>query len=101
MGLRRKNLEPVGPPPGWVVSEEYKVSAAVTLKKGDECKLKNAQGTFVFLKHVVNTNMNPPSEWIDLWGGTTGYQQHRSVNVDMVKPVPSKRGSKRNNPGTE
>lgn len=101
MAARRKSSEPVGPPPGWEVSEEYQLTSTVTLRKGDECKIKNAQGSFVFIKHVVNTNKNPPAEWIDLWGGSTGYQQHRSVPVDMVKPMPVKRGRKRKNPDTE
>jgi hypothetical protein len=95
---RRKKTEPVGPPKGWIVSDEYQISPQVVLEKGDECKIKGEQGKYKFVRHVVNTNLDPHAEWVDLWGGTANYAQLRSVHVDKLAHIPKRRSSKRKNP---
>lgn len=91
MSKKLKATKPVGPPDGWVVSTAYQLSPQVTLSKGDACRITGEQGTFVFMRHVVNTKLNPVSEWIDLWGGSSGHAQWRSVKVDRLKHMPKKR----------
>lgn len=98
MAKRRTSSEPLAPPPGWVISEHYTLSPNTTLEKGDQCLLKGQQGTYTFVKHVVNTKLDPPSEWVDVWGGMSGHSQHRSVKPDQLKPIPVKRSRKTRNP---
>lgn len=92
---RKKTSPPTESNPWWNISDEYQLSPNVTLKKGDPCLLKGQQGSFVFVKHVINTKVDPPSEWVDVWGGVAGHSQHRSVKPEMLKPVPTKRIKKR------
>lgn len=99
---RTKNVKttkaPVGPPPGWLVAEMYQISPQVTLFKGDECRIKGEQGKYKFIRHVINTNLRPHSEWIDLWGGSHGHGQWRSVRVERIKHIPKKRPRKKKEP---
>ena len=95
----RQTPKPVaGPPPGLMVANIYTLPNKVTLETGDKCKVKGELGTFKFQRHVINTNLRPHSEWIDLWGGRTGYEQYRSVKVDRIKHIPEKRTRKRKAP---
>jgi len=98
---RKRKTQPIGPPEGWVISEEYQISAQITLNKDDECKIKGEQGKFVFKRHVVNTNLNPASEWIDLWGGSHGHGQWRSITPDRLKHIPAKRSREQKNPQSQ
>jgi hypothetical protein len=96
MPKKAKPTEPVGPPKGWVVCETFQMSPQVTLSKGDECRVKGEQGKFVFLRHVWNTNTN--SEWVDVWGGSAGHSQWRSVRIERLKHIPKKRSRKQKEP---
>jgi|SRR5210317_130745 len=98
---RKKKTQPVGPPEGWVISEEYQISSQITLGRGDVCKIKGERGTFVFKRHVVNTNLTPASEWIDLWGGSHGHGQWRSITPDRLKHIPTKRRRTKKNPQSQ
>jgi len=98
MARKLKTTKPVGPPQGWVVSDSYQISPQVTLTKGDECRIKGEQGKYKFMRHVVNTNLDPQSEWIDLWGGSHGHGQWRSIQVERLKHIPQKRVRKKKEP---
>ena len=98
MPRKLKTTKPVGPPQGWVVHDSYQLSAQVTLSKGDECRIKGEQGKYKFIRHVVNTNLDPQSEWIDLWGGSHGHGQWRSIRVERLKHIPKKRARKKKEP---
>lgn len=91
---RTKKTAPVGPPSGWVISTTYRLSPQIELNEGDLCKVKGEQGTFTFKRHVINTNLEHNPEWIDLYGGTTGYAQWRSFPPEKVTHIPKKRGKK-------
>lgn len=96
MSRKRKTTKPVELPKGWVVSTEYQLSPQVTLQKGDECRIKGEQGKYIFMRHVVNTNID--SEWVDLWGGSHGHGQMRSIHVDRLKHVPQRRTRRKKEP---
>jgi hypothetical protein len=96
MARKKKETQPVGPPEGWLVSEEYQISPQVTLSKGDECRIKGEQGKYKFIRHVINTNLD--SEWVDLWGGSHGHGQWRSVHTHMLKHIPEKRSRRKKEP---
>ena len=98
MARKLKTTKPVGPPEGWVVSDSYQISAQVVLAKGDECRIKGEQGKYKFMRHVVNTNLDPHSEWIDLWGGSHGHGQWRSIQIDRLRHIPKKRARKKKEP---
>jgi len=87
-----KKAKTVPPPPnGWVIEQFYYISPQVTLHAGDTCKVKGERGTFVFKRHVVNTNFTPVEEWVDVYGGSYGREQYRSIDVSRIKHVPKRR----------
>ena len=98
MSRKKKTTKPVGPPAGWVVSDTYQVSPQVILNKGDECRIKGEQGKYTFMRHVINTNHDPQSEWIDLWGGSHGHGQYRSIHIERLKHIPAKRSRRKKEP---
>jgi len=89
----------VGDPAGWIIQTSYRVSPQIELNLDDLCKIRGEQGLFKFKRHVINTNVTPPSEWIDLFGGTTGTNQWRSIKPERLQHIPKKRGRKKSGSG--
>lgn len=98
MPRKKTTTKPAGPPQGWVVAEAYQLSPQITISKGDECRIKGEQGKYKFMRHVINTNRTPESEWVDLWGGSLGHEQWRSITIDRLKHVPERRPRKKKEP---
>ena len=98
MSRKKKTTAPIGPPAGWVVSDTYQISPQITLNKGDECRIKGEQGKYTFMRHVINTNLDPQREWVDLWGGSHGHGQFRAIHTDRLKHVPEKRSRRKKEP---
>lgn len=90
----RKSKVPVTPPDGWVIEDFLYISPQVTLHAGDKCKVTGERGTFTFKRHVVNTKYNPIEEWVDVFGGSYGREQYRSVAVNKIKHIPKRRKKK-------
>ena len=90
MAGKRKVVEVNYPPDGWVINLQYEVSPNLFIEVGDACKIKGEQGQFVFKRHVVNTNVSPEQEWVDVWGGTSGYGSWRSIYTNRLV-VPRKK----------
>lgn len=98
MAKKLKASTPVEPPKGWEITHSYQLSPQVTLYKGDECRIKGEQGKYRFIRHVINTNLDSDSEWVDLWGGSHGHGQWRSIRPDCLKHIPKKRARKKKVP---
>ena len=99
----KKAKVPVQPPEGWVIENHFTLSPQVTLYSGDKCRVKGERGVFTFKRHVVNTKFNPISEWVDVYGGSYGREQYRSLPVERIKHIPKRRTKKKSptkKPGT-
>jgi len=93
MPARRTNNVKVEPPQHWEIYNEYTVDKNTVLEAGDECKIKGQQGTYKFIRFVINKEIENHEGWIDLFGGPANYGSYRSVKPDMVKPN-KRRGKK-------
>jgi hypothetical protein len=82
-------------PKGWIIHDELKISATIILKSGDTCRIKGEQGVFTFKRHVINTSTDPHAEWVDLFGGSVGHGQWRSVRKERVVHIPKRRKKKK------
>jgi hypothetical protein len=72
-------------PEGWVVSTEIQIHGRYIVP-GTELKIEGRRGRFRFIKHV-KTNT---TEWVDVWGGSTGSENWSSFHPDKIKRVHSK-----------
>jgi hypothetical protein len=85
-------------PEAWVVSDSYQVSPRVSVRRGQQCRIKGERGLFVFWDHVVN----PPRgrrrkavEWVTVCGPCPGVNQFRAFRPDRIGRVYDDRPKRR------
>lgn len=85
---RKKTLVPVAPKPcdKWVVLTEIQVNGRY-VSKGTELKISGVRGRYRFIKQVTTEK---GITWVDVYGGTKGYECIRSFSPDQIKTVHSK-----------
>ena len=94
MSKRKISNEKPEPPAHWDISETFLIDGKTEICSGEECKIKNDQGTYKFLRFVVNTKIKNHEGWVDLYGGPANYGSFRSVKPNMIKAIPKKRQKK-------
>lgn len=65
----------------------------VTVTKGDEVKVDGLRGRFWFRAHI-EVGTAPDTEWLEVYGGTSGKEKARSFTVERVHPRTKRRKKK-------
>lgn len=66
----------------WVQEYEMTVNGR-SVTADTELKISGERGRFLFMKYVKNGDI----EWVDVWGGSKGYESIRSFRPDRIKTV--------------